>query len=81
MHTLNILKTPAGNYTFVGSVPVDLAYKRVDGQPLTDKDAHDLHYIMTPSLLKHRIVSRVFKTEEEAQAAADELGYEVHASV
>jgi len=69
---LHVLKNPAGTYSFVGSVAVELGWLNKDGTPLTPKQAKEVARANNPGMIAK---TRVFKTEKEAFKAAKKLGY------
>ena len=74
---LHIIKNPAGSYSFVGSVPMVLAYRnRADGMPLSDDMAHKVSQF-GPGLFKAQVRVVTYQTREEAIADATDHGYTV----
>jgi len=70
--TATIIKNPVGTYSFVGRVPLVLAYTMADGSPLTD-DAASAIAQCGPGILGKKIKLIRYATEAEAQAALDTL--------
>ena len=72
MYGLYLIKNPNETYSFVGSVPYDLAYVTKAGNKPTKKEVES--QMRLPS--KYRsIKNRVFITETEAWIEASRLGY------
>ena len=63
-----ITQYPSGRWGFVGSVHVSLAYRRKDGQPLSDKDCQNIRQFGITMLPHIEDVS--FDTKEAAEEAA-----------
>lgn len=68
---LHLMKTPRGNWHFVGSVPIKLAYTEKDGSPLKPETERDLPGSSNPGMMAS---TRVFKTSVDALKAAQKLG-------
>ena len=68
---LHLMKNPAGTYSFVGSVPVQLSWLSKAGKELTDIEAKEVGQANIPAMLAK---TRVFKTPKEAFALAKKYG-------
>jgi len=74
MFGLSILRNPAGTYSFVGRVPVALAYyHRERGGPLTSDEARAVVQC-GPGLFRW-CGTRTYLTREAAEAEASAHGY------
>lgn len=71
---LHILKNPNGNYSFVGSVPYDLAFVTKTGNKVTREEVES--QMMLPASYR-TIKTRVFTSKDEAYREAARLGYVV----
>lgn len=69
---LHLLENPNGTYSFVGSVPCELAYTTKAGNIVSAEEV--TKQMMLPSNYR-TIKSRVFQTEFEAWNEAARLGY------
>ena len=69
---LQVIKNPAGTWSFVGSVPMVLSHERKDGEPLTDRNIEMIKHTGSDPTCK----SRAWPTKEAALKAAAEAGYE-----
>lgn len=77
-NSLTLLEQPAGIWSFVGRVPESLAYRREDGQPLTDKERKTIKHC-GPGFCRDPKVSAVtFESEEQALHYACAMGHQVH---
>jgi hypothetical protein len=65
----HIMQYPTGKWGFVGRVPRALAWRRLDGAPMTDADWHTVKYCMAPGSFGYGAVA--FPTEAEAIAALE----------
>jgi hypothetical protein len=76
---LHIINNGPDKFFFVGTVPVDLKYEKRDGGELTQEEMKELSEASYPQMVADKIKAklRVFKTESDAVAAADALGYDV----
>lgn len=71
--TLSIIKTPKGNYMFVGKVPAALAFT-FEGKPEDYQRALDTAAHCGPGFARHLgLRCRTFETREAAELAAREL--------
>ena len=74
---LHIIQNPAGGYSFVGSVPMVLAYRnRIDNTPLSEDMANKVSQF-GPGLFRQTVKSVSYPTREEALEAATQAGYTV----
>lgn len=69
---LHLMKNPAGTYSFVGSVPVELGWLSKSGKELTPDEAKEVARANMPAMLAK---TRVFKTPQEAFKVAKKYGY------
>jgi hypothetical protein len=71
-----IIKNPAGTYMFVGKVDSRLAYICEDGNTPTDEQIDKIARSGFPGMVKkaEHILTRTFKTAEDAGKAAQTLG-------
>lgn len=77
-NSLILLEQLAGIWSFVGRVPETLAYRREDGQPLTDKERQTIKHC-GPGFCRDPKVSAVtFESEEQALDYAGAMGHHVH---
>jgi len=74
---LLIIKNPAGTYSFMGSVPLELAYYYIDdfNRLLSIEDKDKLSRSNVPGLLKKslKIKTRAFSSEQEAWTFYDNI--------
>ena len=71
---LHILETPTGRFCFRGSVPVHLAYRAKNGDPLTADQVEMLAECSNPGMIAK---TRTFESRADAQHAAMLEGYTV----
>jgi len=69
---LHLLENPNGTYSFVGSVPCELAYTTKAGNKVSPEEITS--QMRLPSSYR-TIKSRVFQSETEAWTEAVRLGY------
>ena len=69
----HVLRNPAGTFSFVGDVPMALAYKRRDGTPMDDQLARNISRA-GPGLYRDIVKSCTWPTEDAARAEAARLG-------
>jgi hypothetical protein len=78
---LHLNKNPSGTYSFVGSVPVELSWERLDGKPMSDEEQKELldmiNHNAPYSYLRKSYKKVLFKTPKEGLAAAKKGGYKV----
>jgi hypothetical protein len=72
---LVLQKFPSGKWGFVGSVPMDLYLERKEGKPIPPEDAKHMAQTSNPAMFAKTkgMRQRVFKSKEEALAAAKKL--------
>jgi len=69
---LHVIKNPNETYSFVGNVPVELAYVTKAGNTVTPEEAESQHRL--PS--NYRMIKcRVFSSENDAWLEAARLGF------
>lgn len=69
---LHLIENPAGTFSFVGSVPAQLAYITEGGNVVSDSEVES--QLRLPA--KYRTIKyRSFSTAEEAWIEASRLGY------
>ena len=68
-----VMKNPAGTYSFVGQVNIELKYAEYDGSPLTEETAKKI-INFGAGMVHPRPKVITWKTEEEALQALAELG-------
>ncbi len=68
---IHLMKNPAGTFSFVGSIPVQLVWLNKDGSELTDPQAKQVARANTPAMLAK---TRVFPTIAEAITVAGHYG-------
>lgn len=68
---LHLMKNPAGNFSFVGRIPVTLAWLNKDGSELTPTEAMEVVRANYPAMLAK---ARVFEHPADAIEAAEKLG-------
>lgn len=73
---LHLLKNPAGTWSFVGSVPLDLRYARRDGQPMDDETARGIR-AHGPGFYRATVLTRTWPTRDAAYDEATGRGYTV----
>lgn len=75
----HLIKNPAGTYSFVGDVPVQLAYKKKDGSKLTNDEITKIQKSSNPGMQRKvlGIELQIYKTPEEALKAAKKIGVKV----
>lgn len=74
---LHVIQNPAGSYSFVGSVPMVLAYRdRETGLPLSPDMAKNVSQF-GPGLFRKQVKSVTYPTRAEAEADANRHGYTV----
>lgn len=71
---LHILENPNGTYSFVGSVPVELAYTTKAGNRVSPEEVESQHRL--PASYR-TIKCRVFQSRDEAMREALRLGYTI----
>lgn len=71
-----LIEHPNGRWSFVGRVDAKLAYRRVDGAPMTNADAEATRQF-GPRLAG--VTGRSWNTREEALADAEAFGAKVTA--
>ena len=69
---LHLLENPNGTYSFVGSVPVKLAYVTKAGNFVTEQEVEN--QLMLPASYR-TIKTRIFQSKDEAWLEAARLGY------
>jgi hypothetical protein len=77
---LNLIKNPAGTFSFVGSVPHELKYYDTEtGGPISDDLLRKINSSTNPAMVMkaHGVKSRIFKSAQAAILAAEERGHGV----
>lgn len=74
MYGLRIVKNPSGTYSFVGTVPVELAWATEDGKTPSEEQVK-IAVQCGPRFA--RLKTRTWPTAEAALKEAEELGYTV----
>jgi hypothetical protein len=67
-----LIKNPAGTWSFVGRVPAELMYERIDGEPLSEKDIDSIRNFGA-GVMRNSIKSRVYQSPHDAIEAAKPL--------
>ena len=70
---LHLLPNPAKTWSFTGTVPISLVYRRKDGLPLSEIDATNIRQFGA-GLFRAEIGCRVFATRQDAVDAAGAIG-------
>lgn len=78
MNSLTLLQNPAGTWSFVGQVPESLAYRRADGQPLTDKERNTIKQCGPGFCRDPKVETLTFDSAELALQLAHTMGHDVH---
>jgi hypothetical protein len=73
-YPLILMQNPNSTWSFVGRVPVKLGYLTNDGQEVSDELAAKIAEANIPAMLAKK---RVFKSQDEALTAAQNMGLEV----
>lgn len=75
-YQLSLIKNPAGTFSFVGSVPVALAFMNADGSEVSESIVSKLVRSCSPALVKKKygVKTPTFKTVAEALAFAESRG-------